>query len=150
MLRAVEAVFVDAEIGEVKGIMRIAGLDLAQLHGNEGPEVCEEFSPKVIKAFNPGTLPRLDELNQYPVAAFLLDKQKGSDVSPEQLWPIARDMSSYGLVILAGALTHENVAAAISIAQPYAVDVASGVEKEPGKKDHPKMKDFIRAAKSAG
>ncbi len=143
-------VFMDVEIGELKEIMGVAEIDLAQLHGKEGPDVCAELFPRVIKAFNPDTLPRLNELSQYQVTAFLLDKQKGSDVSPEQLWPIAQDMSSHGSVILAGALTPENVAAAISIAQPYAVDVASGVEKEPGKKDHQKMKDFIRAAKREG
>ncbi len=143
-------VFVDAEIGKVQDMMKIAGLDLAQLHGTEGPEVCDELFPRVIKAFTPDTLPRLDELNQYPVTSFLLDKKKGSDTSPEQLWPIAREMASHGLVILAGALTPENVTAAISIAHPYAVDVSSGVEVEPGKKDHPKMKDFIRAAKREG
>ena len=54
------------------------------------------------------------------------------------------------LLILAGALTSENVGEAISTAHPYAVDVASGVEKEPGIKDHQKMMDFIRAAKMEG
>ncbi len=141
-------VFMDVEIGEVKEIMGVAELDLAQLHGKEGPDVCAELSPRVIKAFNPDTLPRLDELSLYQVTAFLLDKQKGSDVPPEHLWPIAREMAPHGLVILAGALTSENVAEAIAIAHPYAVDVASGIERESGKKDHIKMKDFIRAAKS--
>ena len=54
-------------------------------------------------------------------------------------------MNRYGKVFLAGALTPENVTEAIGAVQPYAVDVASGVEREPGKKDHRKLKDFIRA-----
>jgi len=54
-------------------------------------------------------------------------------------------MGTYGTVILAGALTPDNVTEAIEIARPYAVDVASGIENEPGKKDHQKMKDFITA-----
>ena len=143
-------VFADAEISEINEIMSGAGLDLAQLHGNEGPEICAEFFPRVIKVFNPGTLPKMAGLNRYQVGALMLDKQKGSNTPPEQLWPLAKDMTSHGLVILAGALTSDNVAEAISIAHPYAVDVASGVEREPGIKDHQKMRDFIRAVKREG
>ena len=67
---------------------------------------------------------------------------------PEELWPIAVEMQKYGRVILAGALTPDNVSEAIKVAKPYAVDVASGVDKEPGKKDHSKVRDFIFRAKS--
>ena len=89
-----------------------------------------------------------DLLKDYSVDAFMLDKQKGKNTAPEELWPIASQMRKYGTVILAGALTPINVIEAIKVADPYAVDVASGIEQEPGKKDYKKMKDFIRSAKS--
>ena len=140
-------VFLDSNLDEIREKMSICGLDLAQLHGNESPDIYGTLFPKAIKVFTPGNLPLLAELNRYRVAAYMLDKAKGSDTKPEELWPIARDMSNYERVILAGGLTPENVAQAIEIARPYAVDVASSVEKEPGKKDHARVKDFILAAK---
>ncbi|PIU55539.1 MAG: hypothetical protein COS88_04290, partial [Chloroflexi bacterium CG07_land_8_20_14_0_80_51_10] len=66
---------------------------------------------------------------------------------PEELWSIAREMGIYGRVILAGGLTPENVAQAIEVAQPYAVDVSSGVEERPGEKGHQKIQAFIEAAR---
>lgn len=141
-------VFMDNEIDEVKDTIAFCGLDMAQLHGDETPEYCASLPSKVIKTFTPQSLPSFDLLKNYSVDAFMLDKQKGTDTLSEQLWPIARKMGEYGRVILAGALTSDNVIEAIEAAHPYAVDVASGVEKEPGKKDHQKMKDFIARIKS--
>ncbi len=141
-------VFMDNEIDEVKDTIALCGLDMAQLHGNESAAYCLAISDKIIKAFTPMTLPILDDLQNYKVELFMLDKQKGADASPEELWPMARKMGEYGQTVLAGALTSDNVAEAIKIAHPYAVDVASGVEKEPGRKDHQKLKAFISAAKS--
>ena len=140
-------VFVDGALDEIRETMSVCGLDIAQLHGNENPDICAALFPRVIRAFTPDSLPQLAELDRYQVASYMLDKAKGSDIKPEQIWSVARDMTAYGRVILAGGLTPENVAQAIKIAQPYAVDVSSGVEKEPGKKDHTRVKDFIRAAK---
>ena len=140
-------VFMGHALLEVKAIMTTCGLDMAQLHHNEDAAFCAELFPRAIKTFTPETLPPFDELQHYQVAAFVLDKQKGSDTSPEELWPIAKEMGKYGWVILAGALTPDNVSEAIRVAQPYAVDVASGVEREPGKKDHQKLEAFIKSAK---
>lgn len=140
-------VFMNSELSEVKDIMAESGVDIAQLHGSESPEFCSALFPAVIKAFTTQTLPTTDQLHRYKVAAYMIDKQKGSDTLPQDLWGTARDLSSYGRIILAGALIPENVAEAIAIARPYAVDVASGVEKEPGKKDHHKMQLFIEKAK---
>ncbi|MFO8101459.1 MAG: phosphoribosylanthranilate isomerase [Dehalococcoidia bacterium] len=142
-------VFMGHPLGEVKAIMDTCGLDLAQLHHDEDEAFCAELFPRIIKTFTPETLPSLEEVRRYRVAAFIIDKQKGSDTPPEKLWPIASRMKEYGRVILAGSLTPDNVAAAVRAVQPYAVDVASGVEREPGKKDHRKMQDFIYAAKSS-
>ena len=140
-------VFADSGLEEIGETMSICGLDLAQLHGNEPPDLCAALFPKAIKTFTPSNLPPFAELKRYKVISYMLDKAKGSDIRPEQIWPIARDMGDYGRVILAGGLTPDNVAQAIKVARPYAVDVASGVEAEPVKKDHGKMKDFINEAK---
>jgi len=140
-------VFMDNEIDDVKDTIAFCGLDMAQLHGDETPEYCASLLSKVIKTFTPQRLISFDLLKNYSVDAFMLDKQKGADTPPEELWPIARKMGEYGRVILAGALTPDNLIEVVNTAHPYAVDVASGIEKEPGKKDHQKMKDFIRNCK---
>ncbi|NQT71410.1 MAG: phosphoribosylanthranilate isomerase [Chloroflexi bacterium] len=142
-------VFMDEELDKVKDTVSFCGLDMAQLHGDETPEFCAALSSKVIKTFTPQSLTSFDLLKNYSVDAFMLDKQKGTDTLSEQLWPIAKQMGTHGPVILAGALTPANVTKAINAAHPYAVDVASGVEKEPGKKDHQKMQDFIRKCKGS-
>ncbi len=140
-------VFMGHPLEEVKAIMTTCGLDMAQLHHDEDAAFCAELFPRVIKTFTPETLPSFDDVRRYRVAAFIIDKQKGSDTPPEKLWPIASQMKEYGRVILAGSLTPDNVSEAIRAVQPYAVDVASGVEREPGQKDHRKMQDFIQICK---
>jgi phosphoribosylanthranilate isomerase len=80
----------------------------------------------------------------------MLDRDKGATAgSAEQsrLWKLAREIRDYGPLILAGGLTPESVGQAIETARPYAVDVSSGVESEPGKKDHVKLRAFIAATK---
>ncbi|MCL0064434.1 phosphoribosylanthranilate isomerase [Dehalococcoidia bacterium] len=140
-------VFVNSGLAEVRETMSLCGLDLAQLHGEEGPGLCASLSPRVIKAFTPGNLPPLSQLGRYRVAAIMLDKDKGTGI---EHWAIARDIRRHVRLILAGGLTPGNVAQAIKVAQPYAVDVSSGVEERPGRKDHGKMRDFIKAAKGQG
>lgn len=140
-------VFMNRPADEIRKIMRHCGLDIAQLHGDEPPDLCAALFPRVIKAFTSGNLPPLDELKRYRAAAFLLDREKGAATPPEDLWPIARRMGEHGRVILAGGLAPENVAQAVRIAEPYAVDVSSGIEESPGKKDHRKMKAFIDAVR---
>jgi len=142
-------VFVDSELAEVQDTMSFCNLDLAQLHGGEDPDYCAALFPKAIKVFTINSLPANRELTQYRVAAFMLDKDKraaASDAEQEQLWQLAREIGGCGPVILAGGLTPENVGRAVGIARPYAVDVSSGVEAEPGKKDHEKLRAFLTAA----
>jgi len=90
---------------------------------------------------------------RYRVEAFLLDAsvpgQRGGTGQTFN-WNFAREAAQYGPIILAGGLTPENVAEAIALADPYGVDVASGVESEPGKKDRRLMEEFILRAKMAG
>lgn len=143
-------VFVNSELAIVKKTMSQCNLNLAQLHGDEGPDYCAALFPKVIKVFNNGNLPHKTELRRYRVAAYMLDIDKKSRINEteqRQLWQLARQIRKYGPVILAGGLTPENVGEAIKIARPYAVDVSSGVEVKPGKKDHAKMRAFLLRAK---
>jgi phosphoribosylanthranilate isomerase len=142
-------VFVNEELWAVQETMPYCRLDLAQLHGDESPDYCAALSPRVIKSFSPGNLPPLSELRHYPVTAYLLDRDKAQDAetAEEKRWQLAQEMAAFAPVILAGGLTPENVSRAIEVARPYAVDVASGVERSPGKKDHAKLRTFIEMAK---
>ena len=143
-------VFVNSKLAEVQETMSLCNLDLAQLHGDESPGYCATLFPKAIKVFTTDNLPAYQELTHYQVAAYMLDIDKGStagDTEQSRLWELAREIRDYGPVILAGGLTPESVGQAIETARPYAVDVSSGVESEPGKKDHGKLRSFIAATK---
>ena len=143
-------VFVNSDLALVKETMSHCNLDLAQLHGDEGPEYCAALFPKVIKVFNSNSMPLRTELIRYKVAAYMLDIDKGTafnESEQKKLWRLAHRLGDYGPVILAGGLTSANVGLAIKIARPYAVDVSSGVEAEPGRKDHNKLRAFLIAAK---
>jgi phosphoribosylanthranilate isomerase len=145
-------VFVNSELVLVKETMSHCNLDLAQLHGDEGPEYCAALFPKLIKVFSSNSMPSLTETIRYKVAAYMLDIGKGAafnESERKKLWQFAHRLGDYGPVILAGGLTSDNVARAINIAHPYAVDVSSGVESEPGQKDHDRMRAFLMAAKSS-
>jgi phosphoribosylanthranilate isomerase len=145
-------VFVNSDIKVVKETMLLCNLDLAQLHGDEGPDYCAALFPRAIKVFAPKILSSATELRRYQVVAYMLDKEKGSvvsDAGQKKLWQLAQKVGDYGPVILAGGLTPENVSKAIEVARPYAVDVSSGVESAPGKKDHNKLRAFIAAAVEA-
>jgi phosphoribosylanthranilate isomerase len=145
-------VFVDSPLDEVKNIMSECGLTLAQLHGSESPEYCQALYPRAIKAFQVKDAAILTQLPLYKVSAYLLDgyhsKLKGGSGQSFD-WEIAQQARGLGRIILSGGLTPENVAQAIAIARPYGVDVSSGVEVSPGKKDHHKLAAFIKAAKES-
>ena len=146
-------VFVNSDLALVKETMSLCNLDLAQLHGDEEPEYCAALFPKVVKVFHSNSMPPRTELIRYKVAAYMLDIDKGaaSDGSAQKkLWQLAHRLRDSGPVILAGGLTPENVVEAIKIARPYAVDVSSGVEAEPGRKDRNKLRAFLLASKSTG
>jgi phosphoribosylanthranilate isomerase len=144
-------VFVDRDIGEVRSVMELCNLDLAQLHGSESPAACEALSPRAIKSFAVRDESVLAALPAYKVAAYLLDTHdavlKGGTGRTFD-WRIAERASGYGPVIISGGLTPVNLRQAIAAGRPYAVDVASGVESKLGVKDHTKLRDFIAVAKS--
>ncbi|MBC8097035.1 MAG: phosphoribosylanthranilate isomerase [Akkermansiaceae bacterium] len=130
------------------------GLNLLQFHGEETPEFCTQFGLMSMKAFRIRDAESLRALPGYNTDAWLLDaySAKGLGGTGEKFnWDLAVEARESGkLVFLAGGLTPENVAEAVRQVQPFAVDVSSGVESAPGKKDHAKVQAFVRAAKSVG
>lgn len=142
-------VFVDQPEEEIRRAAEESGVRVVQLHGDEPPELCARLPFPVVKAVQVGGALPLDALAAYPVAAFLLDSPSagygGSGGAFD--WSLAEGVADLAPVILAGGLTPENVAAAVRLVRPYAVDVASGVESTPGVKDVSKMVRFIAAAK---
>ncbi len=147
-------VFVDEAAAVVRELAARVGLDWLQLHGQESPDYCRSLSRRVIKAFRIKDETSLTLLAPYQGAAqaFLLDTYRSGRVggTGETFnWQLACQAKKYGPIILAGGLTPENVAQAIKIAQPQAVDVVSGVEATPGKKDPEKLRTFFAAVKGA-
>jgi phosphoribosylanthranilate isomerase len=144
-------VFVNASADTINEIKMASGIDLIQLHGEEPPVFCAQW-PRIIKALRICTEADLENLAQYQVASFLLDTYSTAAYGGTGQvfnWDIALAAKHYGRIILAGGLTPDNVAQAISFVQPYGIDVSSGVEKTPGKKDHIRLRQFIERAKAA-
>jgi len=145
--------FVNAPEELVMHAMGACGLQLLQFHGDETPDYCRQFGAISMKAFRVKGPETLQALPGYPTDAWLLDAfvpgQRGG-TGHSFNWDLAIDAVKLGRpVFLAGGLTPENVAEAVHRVQPYGVDVSSGVESAPGKKDHAKVEAFIKAAKSA-
>jgi phosphoribosylanthranilate isomerase len=145
-------VFVNPSEETVVEAIARCGLNLLQFHGDETPEFCMQFGLMSMKAFRIRNAASLAALPEYPTAAYLLDA-----FSPEALggtgekfnWDLAVEAKKFGKpVFLAGGLTPGNVAKAVKKVQPFAVDVSSGVESAPGRKDAAKVRAFIAAAKS--
>lgn len=142
--------FVNEETEQINWTVDYCGIDVVQLHGDETPDDCLEVKRRVIKAFRIQNNISIDPLNKYQVSGYLLDAW-----SPDAYggtgrtfnWELAEAARQYGPVILAGGLLPENVAEAIKVVNPYAVDVSSGVESSLGKKDPQKVRAFIRVAK---
>lgn len=127
------------------------GLNLLQFHGDESPEFCLQFGIMSMKAFRIRNAGCLEELAKYATDAWLLDaysSSKPGGTGETFNWDLAFEAQKAGRpIFLAGGLTPENVAEAVRQAQPYGVDVSSGVEERPGKKDHAKVRAFINAAR---
>lgn len=142
--------FVNLPLNEVEEISRLCALDVVQLHGQEDPDYCHALRRRVIKAFPIKDPEHLPPLTLYRVNAFLLDGYKEGlygGTGSSFPWKIAVAASAYGRVILAGGLHPGNVREAIKQAQPYGVDVSSGVERAPGLKDPKKVQQFIQQVK---
>ncbi len=146
-------VFVNAAEDLVMRAARECSLNLLQFHGDEPPEYCLQFGLMSMKAFRIRDAASLRPLRNYPTDAWLLDAYapgKPGGTGDTFNWDLALEAQAWGRpIFLAGGLTPENVAEAVHRVHPYGVDVSSGVEAGPGRKDHAKLKAFIQAAKSA-
>ncbi len=146
-------VFVNEDGARVREIHGELSLSAVQLHGDEAPGYCLKLAPiKLIKAFRVRDGFDPASVGAFPVAAVLLDagvpgKFGGTGQSFD--WQIAADVKEYAPLILAGGLTVENVAEAIARVRPQAIDVCSGIEAEPGRKDLGKMKRFMAEVEKA-
>jgi phosphoribosylanthranilate isomerase len=151
-------VFVDEEIARVAEILAQTGIDYAQLHGGESPTALAELAPRAFKAlrpssseeaftaaewyaeFGPADGPQL-LIDAYDPAAY------GGTGKKADWHTAARLASLYPRLMLAGGLTPENVAQAVAAVRPWGVDVSSGVEIAPGRKDHEAVRAFVARAK---
>lgn len=144
-------VFVNESVETVLRARNIAGINLAQLHGEEPPEVVARLAERMvtIKAFRISPQFRPAALGAYRAAdAFLLDgfstRLRGGTGRMVD-WSVARRARRYGPIVLAGGLNAENIVEAVRRARPAAVDVNSGVERAPGRKDLGKLRAFFDA-----
>ncbi len=145
--------FVNAPENFVFQAMHTCGLNLLQFHGEESPEFCTQFGLMTIKAFRIRDEASLADIPQYATDAYLLDAYvQGAlgGTGHRFNWDLAVAAQKFGKpLFLAGGLTPDNVAAAIVKVRPFAVDVSSGVEEKPGKKDPAKVRAFIKHAQEA-
>jgi phosphoribosylanthranilate isomerase len=145
-------VFVNPEEAQVMEAIVACGLSLLQFHGDEPSGFCTQFGLMSLKALRVRDLESIAALENYRTDAFLLDawSQAGLGGTGEKFnWDLAVQAQKFGKpIFLAGGLTPDNVAGAVRHVRPFAVDVSSGVESSPGKKDPAKVRAFIQAAKS--
>ena len=127
------------------------GLHAVQLHGNETPDYCSMIHRvKVIKAVRVDSRFRVEQLRSYGNRVFLLDTGTASQYGGTGQvfdWSRAYGANAFGSIVIAGGLTAENIGEAVVQLHPFAVDVSSGVESSPGKKDYGKMQQFIEAVR---
>jgi phosphoribosylanthranilate isomerase len=152
------AVLVNPSWKEAKTIAEAPGIDALQLHGAETPEFCRRLRAEGIrfeKALPVAVADSLNEVPDFSTRTVLLDSSVGAEFGGSGRtfpWEIARkfvDAHPHLRVVLAGGLTPENVAEAIAMVRPFGVDVTTGVEAAPGRKDYGRLEAFIAAARSA-
>lgn len=147
-------VFVNESADRVRHTMDVCGLTLAQLHGDESSAYCEQVGRPILKAIRMkdriSALAVAEYQGRADVRGFVVDACSdhayGGTGSLAD-WNLAAEIAKTCMVLLAGGLTPENVADAIKAVRPYGVDVSSGVEASPGKKDHGRLRAFVQAAR---
>lgn len=145
-------VFVNEYYQNIVDLVQELELDYVQFHGDESPAFCNQFGTPWYKALRLASSDSLENVKDYEcdwilVDAYVAGKYGGTGEKPD--WHLAKKVEEQGKkLILAGGLNPENIQVAIATLQPFAVDVASGVEARPGKKDLAKMEDFINKAKT--
>jgi phosphoribosylanthranilate isomerase len=152
----VVGVFVNASLDEVAATADLCRLTMLQLHGDEGPAYCREAArrtgAKVMKAARVRDAAQVHDLQRFSTDYHLLDAYSprspgGTGESFD--WELARLHPRRPPVVLSGGLNADNVGSAIEVGRPFAVDVASGTEAEPGRKDPAKLEAFLRAVAAA-
>jgi phosphoribosylanthranilate isomerase len=144
-------VFVDFGLAQIREILRKTGIEWAQLHGDEPPELVAELLPKAYKAIGVRDRSILELARAYPGEHLLLDASvpgRPGGTGRTFDWAIAAEIARERKLTLAGGLTPDNVADAVRVVKPFRVDVASGVESAPGRKDPELVRRFIEAAKN--
>lgn len=151
----VAGVFVNAHLAEVAEAADAYGLTLVQLHGDEGPSYCAEVArrtgAKVIKAARVRGAADVQALRSFHTDFHLLDAYAPGlpgGTGETFAWDLARAHPRDRPLLLSGGLSPDNVAAAVAAVRPFAVDVASGVERAPGVKDHARMAAFAQAVRA--
>jgi phosphoribosylanthranilate isomerase len=145
-------VFVDFSLAQVREILGKTGIEWAQLHGDEPPDLVAALLPKAYKAIGVKNGSVIELARAYPGEHLLLDASApgmpgGTGRTFD--WAIAAEIAKERKLTLAGGLTPDNVAGAVRAVKPFRVDVASGVESAPGRKDPELVRRFIEAAKNA-
>lgn len=147
-------VFVNESVEGVRDTMDSCGLALAQLHGDEPSAYCEQVGRPILKALRVrdgiSALAIAEYQGRAGVRGFVLDAfsdQAYGGTGTLADWSLAGEIAKTCRILLAGGLTPENVADAVKTVRPYGVDVSSGVESSPGKKDHGRMRAFLQAAR---
>jgi phosphoribosylanthranilate isomerase len=149
---AAVGVFMDQPLEEVLAVVATLKLHAVQLHGNEPEALSRRLPVPVIRAIRVRDAESLRSIGSYPAQAFLLDAyvegQPGGTgtLSP---WDLALQAKGRAPIILSGGLRPENVGDAVRLVRPFAVDVSSGVERLPGRKDYRKVREFIANVRHA-
>lgn len=145
-------VFWDHAAGHVKAVAEQCGLGALQFHGDEPPEDLQEYRLPVIKTLKVAAAADLARMAGYRVSAFLLDspsRWSEGEARPPIPWDVAAEAARLHPVLLSAGLTPENVAEAVRRVRPYGVDVNSGVEARPGRKDPARVRRFVAEARAA-
>ncbi|HEX8993460.1 MAG TPA: phosphoribosylanthranilate isomerase [Anaerolineales bacterium] len=144
-------VFVNASVEDIERALKTCNLDLAQLSGDESPELCAALKSRAFKAFHGIADHSVQPYVRTDAPAFLVDAAaKGAYGGTGRAadWSSAARLARQYPILLAGGLKPDNVAEAVDRVRPWGVDVASGVEAEPGRKDAARMKAFVNAVHS--
>jgi phosphoribosylanthranilate isomerase len=142
-------VFVNEDPDLVTDIVKYCGLTMVQLHGSEPVDYCQLMPVRILKAFSVKADTDASELDKYKdvAAGYLLDtyhKEMAGGSGQSFDWRLVKDLQVPGPLFLAGGLGPDNIREAIRAVHPFAVDVNSGVEIEPGRKDHEKISELVR------